>query len=326
MRLLYSCCITCFQPYNLNKTCYLIKIVSGGYANLLLTKMESSYLIKELLEKGHTVRTTVRDPENVEKVSYLWELKGAKERLKIMKANLLLEGSFDQAIQGVDGVFHTASPVLVPYDDNIKACETNKYEQQECCNILNFFLSLLQETLVDPCINGTLNVLRSCNKSGSRLKRVVLTSSCSAIRYRYDAEEISPMNESHWTDPDYCQRYNLWYAYAKTVAEQDAWKLVEENGIDLVVVNPSFIVGPLLAAQPTSTLLMILAIIDGALGEFPNTRLGFVHIDDVVAAHMLAMEEKRASGRLICSNSVAHWSEIIEMLRTKYPNYSYANK
>ena len=45
---------------------------------------------------------------------------GAMERLKIMKADLLVEGSFDEAIQGVDGVFHTASPVLVPYDNNIQ--------------------------------------------------------------------------------------------------------------------------------------------------------------------------------------------------------------
>lgn len=54
-------------------------------------------------------------------VGFLWEFNGAKERLKIVKADLLEEGSFDEAIQGVDGVFHTASPVLVPYDNNIKA-------------------------------------------------------------------------------------------------------------------------------------------------------------------------------------------------------------
>lgn len=55
------------------------------------------------------------------KVGFLWEFNGAKERLKIMKADLTIEGSFDEAVQGVDGVFHTASPVVVPQDDNIKA-------------------------------------------------------------------------------------------------------------------------------------------------------------------------------------------------------------
>ncbi|KAG2666764.1 hypothetical protein I3760_15G079500 [Carya illinoinensis] len=270
--------------------------VTGG------TGLMAAYLVKTLLEKGHTVRTTVRDPEDVRKVGYLWEFNGAKERLTIMKADLMVEGSFDEAVQGVDGVFHTASPVLVPYDDNIQA------------------------TLIDPCIKGTLNVLRSCSKASRTVKRVVLTSSCSSIRYRDDAKQISPLNESHWSDPDYCKRHKLWYAYAKTLAEKEAWRMARENGMDLVVVNPSFVVGPLLQPQPTSSLLLILAIIKGARGEYPNMTVGFVHIDDAIAAHILAMEEKKASGRLICSSSVAHWSQIIEMLRAKYHFYPYENK
>lgn len=43
-----------------------------------------------------------------------------------MKADLMVEESFDEAVQGVDGVFHTASPVLVPYDENIKVRITSK--------------------------------------------------------------------------------------------------------------------------------------------------------------------------------------------------------
>ncbi|CAN6549454.1 unnamed protein product [Malus baccata var. baccata] len=64
----------------------------------------------------------------------------------------------------------------------------------------------------------------------------------------------------------------------------------------------------------------------GSRGEFSNTTVGFVHIDDVVAAHILAMVESKASGRLICSSSVAHWLEINEMLRARYPSYPYENK
>lgn len=269
--------------------------VTGG------TGFIASFLVKSLLEKGHTVRTTVRDPEDAGKVGFLRELPGANERLKLLKADLMVDGSFDEAVKGVDGVFHTASPVLVPYDDRVK------------------------ETLIDPCINGTLNVLRSCSKSSS-IKRVVLTSSCSSIRYRFDVQQVSPLNESHWSDPDYCRRYNLWYAYAKTLGEKEAWRVAKESGIDLVVVNPSLVIGPLLSPQPTSTLLLTLGIVKGMVPEYPNTTVGFVHIDDVVAAHILGMEEKKVEGRIICSGSVAHWSEIIEMLRAKYPSYPYANK
>ncbi|CAI0455760.1 unnamed protein product [Linum tenue] len=213
--------------------------VTGG------TGFIAAYLIKSLLQHGHTVRATVRDPGDEDKVGFLWELEGAKERLKLVKADLLVPESFDDAVRGVDGVFHTASPVLVPYDDNI------------------------QESLIDPCIKGTLNVLRSCSKSQT-VKRVVLTSSCSSIRYRFDAQAASPLDESNWTDLDYCKR--------------------------------------------------------GLRGELPNTALGFVHIDDVVAAHVLAMEDTRASGRLVVSGSVAHWSEVIDMLRPKYPDYPYESK
>lgn len=260
----------------------------------------ASYLVKALLDKGHTVRATVRNPEDVEKVGFLTKLSGAKQRLKILKADLMVEGSFDEAVEGVDGVFHTASPVLVPNDHNVK------------------------ENLIDPCIKGALNVLNSCVKAN--VKRFVLTSSCSTIRYRDDVQQVSPLNESHWTDLEYCKRYNLWYAYAKTIAERDAWRIAKESGMDLVVVNPSFVVGPLLAPQPTSTLLLILSVVKGLRGEYPNTTVGFVHINDVVDAHLLAMEDPKASGRIICSSTVAHWSQIIEMLRAKYPSYPYENK
>ncbi|EPS59559.1 hypothetical protein M569_15245 [Genlisea aurea] len=198
----------------------------------------AAYLIRSLLEKGCAVRATVRHPEDVDKVGFLWELNGARERLRILKADLLDEGSFDEAVDGVDGVFHTASPVFVPHGDDVKA------------------------NLIDPCIKGTMNVLKSCKKS-TTVKRVVLTSSCSSIRYRYDIDENTPLNESHWSDPEYCKAHNLWYAYAKTTAEREAWRFAEENGIDLVVVNPSFVVGPLLGPKPTSTLLLILSIIKG---------------------------------------------------------------
>lgn len=55
----------------------------------------------------------------------------------------------------------------------------------------------------------------------------------------------------------------LWYAYAKTIGEKEAWRIAEDSGIDLVVVNPSLVVGPLLAPQPTSTLRVTLGIVKG---------------------------------------------------------------
>lgn len=73
-----------------------------------------------LIRKGSGSSPISRTPGDEEKVGYLREFEGAKERLKIVKADLMEEGSFDEAVDGVDGVFHTASPVIVPYDEHVK--------------------------------------------------------------------------------------------------------------------------------------------------------------------------------------------------------------
>ncbi|CAO2160888.1 unnamed protein product [Urochloa humidicola] len=263
--------------------------VTGG------TGFIAAHLIRALLAAGHTVRATVRDPEDEGKVGFLWELDGAAERLTLLRADLMEEGSFDEAVSGVDGVFHTASPVVVAGGDRKD----------------------VQEKLIDPIVKGAANVLRSCARAPERPRRVVFTSSCSCVRYCHAAT----LNESHWSDADYCKSYNLWYAYAKTVAEKEAWRLAKQHGIDLVVVNPSFVIGPALGPRPTSTILILLAMLKGELGKYPNTTIGFVHVDDVVLCHVLAMEDARASGRLICSCDVAHWSEILDSLRERYPQY-----
>ncbi|KAK8452274.1 hypothetical protein SEVIR_5G084800v4 [Setaria viridis] len=205
--------------------------VTGG------TGFIAAHLIRALLAAGHTVRATVRDPEDEGKVGFLWELDGAGERLTLVRADLMVEGSFDEAVSGVDGVFHTASPVVVVAGGKG-----------------------VQEELVDPIVKGASNVLRSCARASERPRRVVFTSSCSCVRYCHAAT----LNESHWSDADYCKSYNLWYAYAKTVAEKEAWRLAKEHGLDLVVVNPSFVIGPALGPRPTSTILIVLAMLKGS--------------------------------------------------------------
>ncbi|KAF7124111.1 hypothetical protein RHSIM_Rhsim12G0084200 [Rhododendron simsii] len=250
------------------------------------------------------------------------EAKARKENLDAIRVRcfpnswLMLENS------GVQGI----ARIILGWDPNsLDVSLLYSSAQLLCVQLIFICLLMLQTTLIDPCIKGTQNVLSSCTKASS-VRRVVLTSSCSSIRYRNDVQQVSPLNESHWSDLEYCKRYNLWYAFAKTMAEKEAWKIAEKTGLDLVAVNPSYVVGPLLAPQPTSSLQLLLAVVKGLRGEYPNMTIGFVHIEDVVAAHILAMEESKASGRLICSNSVAHWSEIIDMLRAKYPSYPFEDR
>ncbi|KOM42512.1 hypothetical protein LR48_Vigan05g011600 [Vigna angularis] len=91
----------------------------------------ASWLVKFLLERGYTVNATVRDPSDPRKVDHLLSLDGAKERLHLFKANLLEEGSFDSAVQGCHGVFHTASPFFLSSKDPQKWYNLSKTLAEE---------------------------------------------------------------------------------------------------------------------------------------------------------------------------------------------------
>ncbi|XP_052178695.1 dihydroflavonol 4-reductase-like [Diospyros lotus] len=70
-----------------------------------------SWLVMRLLQRGYTVRATVRDPGNMKKVKPMMEPPNADTNLTLWKADLGEDGSFDEAIEGCSGVFHVATPM-----------------------------------------------------------------------------------------------------------------------------------------------------------------------------------------------------------------------
>ncbi|KAI3409149.1 Epimerase domain-containing protein [Psidium guajava] len=269
---------------------YKGKVCVTGAAGYL-----ASWLIKRLLSSGYHVVGTVRDPGNEKKVAHLWKLEGAKERLRLVKADLMKEGSFDGAIMGCTGVFHTASPVLKPSRDP-------------------------KAKILEPAIEGTLNVLRSCKKNPN-LRRVVLTSSSSTVRARDDFDPNVPLDESTWSSIELCERLQLWYALSKTLAEKAAWEFCDENKIDLVTVLPAFLIGPSLPPDLCSTASDVLGLLEGETEKFQwHGRMGYVHIDDVARCHILVYEERSARGRYICSAVVMDNNELVSFLSSRYPS------
>ncbi|PON74262.1 NAD(P)-binding domain containing protein [Parasponia andersonii] len=260
----------------------------------------ASYLVKLLLQRGYTVKASVRDTNDPKKTEHLLSLDGAKERLHLFKADLLEEESFDFVAEGCEGVFHTASPVLLsPADPKAQ--------------------------LFDPAVKGTLNVLRSCVKVPS-LKRVVLTSSISAVLY--NEKPLTPdvlVDETWVSDPAFCEKSKLWYTLAKTLAEEAAVKFAKENRIDLVVLNPGFVIGPLLQPTLNSTSEFFLNLISGAQ-TFPNTVFYIVDIREVALSHIQAFEVPSASGRHCIVGHVVHVSEVLHILRQLYPTLSIPEK
>ena len=121
----------------------------GGYV--------ASWIVRDLLEDGFTVRATVRNPAKPKGLEHLHALSEAHpDRLTLCAADLLDEGSFAEAMQGCELVVHTASPFLL-----------GKIKDPEA-------------TVVRPALLGTRNVLAGVNATES-VKRVVLTSSVAAV-------------------------------------------------------------------------------------------------------------------------------------------------
>ncbi|KAK6141548.1 hypothetical protein DH2020_024708 [Rehmannia glutinosa] len=219
----------------------------------------ASWLIKELLQRGYTVKASVRYPDDPKKTDHLLSLDGAKERLQLFKADLLEVGSFDAAIAGCDGVFHCASP---------------------------FFLetSNPQEELIDPAVKGTLNVLGSCAKTPS-----------------------------------------AWYVLSKRLAEGAAWDFAKEKGIDLVSINPCCVIGPMLQPTLNTSCGQVLSLINGA-ETYQNTAYGWVHVKDVVDAHVLAYEKPEANGRYYIVERCGRPFDLVNELRELYPSLKFPEK
>nr|QFQ61501.1 dihydroflavonol 4-reductase [Dryopteris erythrosora] len=260
----------------------------------------ASWLIKRLLERGYTVRATVRDPGNLRKIAHLQNLPHASERLELVKADLLNEGSFDTAVEGCEGVFHVASPV-------------------------NFVPDNPEEDLIIPAIEGTLNVLNACAKSNC-LKRVVLTSSMAAVSTQTLAKSGFIVDESCWSDPDYCKERNRWYALSKLLAEQRAWEFAKEKGLDLVVLNPGFIAGRPLQDSLDVATEEVLNFLTGQDSLTKDSAFAWVGVKDVVEAHILALEVPMASGRYICAEQVMDAPTLLQVLQKIIPGHAVPPK
>ncbi|XP_010458237.1 PREDICTED: cinnamoyl-CoA reductase 1-like [Camelina sativa] len=260
----------------------------------------ASWIVKLLLHRGYTVRATVRDPRDAKKTEHLLALDGAKERLKLFKADLLAEGSFEQAIEGCDAVFHTASPVSLTVTDH-------------------------QIELIDPAVKGTLNVLGTCTKVAS-VKRVILTSSMASVLF--PVPSLGPndsIDESCFSDPSICADKKLWYAVSKTLAEVEAWRLAKEKGIDLVVINPGLVLGPLLQPTLNFSVSLIAGLIEDK-NDSVNKNSRLVDVRDVALAHVKAYETPSANGRYIIDGPIVTINDIEKVLHEFYPDLNLVDK
>ncbi|MET0282485.1 MAG: aldehyde reductase [Steroidobacteraceae bacterium] len=259
-------------------------LVTGG------TGFVAGHALLRLLADGHAVRTTVRHPDKSGGLRQRLALAGGDPaQLSTFSADLTLDAGWAQAVQGCDYVWHVASPfpAAVPRDEN---------------------------DLIGPARDGSLRVLRAARDAGVR--RVVLTSSFAAVGYGHPPRE-APYTERDWTDaagPGVTP-----YIKSKLLAERAAWDFIarEGGGMQLSVVNPVGIFGPVLDGDFASSIAIVRAMLAGQVPACPRVYFGIVDVRDVVDLHLRAMTAPQAAGErfLAVADDCVPLIEVARILR-----------
>ncbi|WP_406662982.1 NAD-dependent epimerase/dehydratase family protein [Gallaecimonas sp. GXIMD1310] len=257
----------------------------------------AGWLIKRLLEAGFTVHGTVRNPDDSARLQYLYDLEAnSPGTLTLFKADLLDASAFDAPMAGCAVVFHTASPFTSNITDP-------------------------QRDLVKPALHGTRNVLAAVERSES-VTRVVLTSSCAAIysdNIDLKNKGLKAFDESVWNTTSSLEHQA--YNYSKTLAEREAWAMAEgQSRWQLVVVNPSLVLGPGINAEATSESFSLMRQLgDGTMKiGAPDWPMGVVDVRDLAEAHLRAAFTPEAHGRHVISGHDTSFLVIAKLLAPRY--------
>ncbi|SDI32501.1 NAD-dependent epimerase/dehydratase family protein [Nonomuraea jiangxiensis] len=261
-------------------------LVTGGSGYL------ATHLIAALLRAGRPVRATVRSTAGETGLRAAVRRGGGDDGgLEVVAADLMADGGWPAAVAGCEEVHHVASPVPVAQPED-------------------------PDELIVPAREGTLRVLRAARDAGVR--RVVLTSSFAAVGYT--PKPGAEFTEADWTDPD--TPGLAAYPRSKAIAERAAWELMGRDGGDteLVVVNPTAILGPALTADLRSSTQLVKAMLDGTMSVAPRQRFGVVDVRDVADLHLRAMAAPEAAGKrflAVADGPTLSLLEVAQILRRR---------
>ncbi len=238
-----------------------VVLVTGG------SGFVGSHVVLQLLQAGHTVRTTVRSLQRADGVRTALRGAGADpSALTFHVADLEREEGWSEAVAGCDYVLHVASPLPLASPKT-------------------------EDEVIVPARDGTLRVLKAARNAGVR--RVVFTSTCGAVYYGHPPQ-AEPFDETSWTNLDGEMSA---YVKSKAIAERAAWDFMAAEGgaLELAVVNPAGIFGPVLGADFSSSIEIVTRLLKGMPG-CPQIYFGVVDVRDVADLHLRAMTDPAARG------------------------------
>ena len=260
-----------------------------------ITGFLGSHTAIQLLDRGYEVVGSMRNLQRADAIRKIIasHTTASINRLQFVQADLTNADAWHTAVQGVDYVQHVASPlprVLPKHDDE----------------------------LVIPAREGSLNVLRAAAAAG--VKRVIQTSSAATMMYGVTKQKT--FDENDWTD-ETNRKDTTPYFRSKTIAEKAAWQFMKEDnsGLELTVVNPVLILGPVLEKDYGTSAELIKKLLDGSMPALPKMSFALVDVRSVADALIKAMETPEAAGhRFAIGNSFMALQEIANTLRAAYPN------
>jgi dihydroflavonol-4-reductase len=258
-------------------------LVTGGSGFL------AGHVILRLLTDGHRVRTTVRSAGREADIRAALQRAGAAtDRLEFAVADLTADEGWADAATGCGYVMHVASPFpsRQPKDEN---------------------------DVILPAREGTVRVLRAA--ADADVRRVVMTSSFAAVGYS-PKPSGEPYDETDWTDPSAPQSP---YVKSKTLAERDAWEFAAANDVELTVINPVGIFGPVLGSDLAASVQIVKGLLEGRPPVLPKASFAVVDVCDVADLHVRAMTDPRAAAQrfLATSGQPVTLPEIAAILRSR---------
>jgi nucleoside-diphosphate-sugar epimerase len=252
------------------------------------------HCILRLLNDGYRVRGTVRDTKRGERVKQVLTKHTDVGRLSLVEADLSSDAGWPQAVEGCKYILHVASPV--PRKPPKTA-----------------------EEVISPARDGALRVLKAAAKAG--VKRVVMTSSTSAVLYGHKRDGSKTFTEDDWTAlSDDVSPYDQ----SKAIAERAAWDFVkslpENERFELVTINPGVVLGPVLGASEFSISgEVVRKLLAAEVPGLPDLGWAAVDVRDVADAHVIAMTHPKAAGeRFILAIEHATWQQIAQILASRY--------
>lgn len=267
--------------------------------------------LAQLLKKGYKVRVSSRKLASAQKLKDLPPIKPYVDQVSFVEIpDASADGAYDKAVADVDYILHLASPI--PDETHIGT---------------DFDV---QELYINPAIQADIGMLKSAQKS-STVKRLVITSSVVILDNTQNGKLTGPDDLAPIPKVEEVPK-NPWVAYgaSKILANVAVEDFVKDNKLNFDIVNilPSYVQGrnePVssskeLLERPSSNLTMI-RFITGYKDTNPRPN-DFVHVDDVAAVHVAAMEAKNITSgeRFIAAYTpCVTWGEVETVVRNMFP-------